>query len=1052
MKYNFDTLSYQDDADEEINRIIQQDKSDSKIKFNFKIQQYQTDAVESITGVFDGESSDGSDRYVFDSGIDGDDSSNQDSEYAFSNHCISIGEDRLFENLKQIQKRNHLNISKSLDKSLGMCSLDIEMETGTGKTYVYIKTMFELNKRYGWSKFIVVVPSIAIREGVKKTFEITKDHFIAQYETVANFFIYDSSNLQLLNDFSCNSGIQVMIINYQAFAVSFEEEKNTKESRIIFDIRDDFQSRSPIDVIAANRPIVILDEPQKLKGDKTQKALRNKFNVLFSLNFSATHEVKHNLIYSLDALDAYNEKLVKKIEVKGIEVKNLAGTSCYIYLDDIILDSKLPPRARIEMEISHSKGVKRETCILSHGDSLYAESNGLEAYRDIFVTEIDYVSGYVEFSNGIRLSPGEVNGDVSEDNLRRIQIRETIASHFEKEEKLYKRGIKCLSLFFIDRVENYRQYDESGNQILGPYGRMFEEEYSRYLRENEQSFDSEYANYVKSIPVTSTHSGYFSIDKKTKHAIDSKVKKKEDCSDDVDAYDLILKDKERLLSFKEPVRFIFSHSALSEGWDNPNVFQICALKHSEKDEKRHQEVGRGLRLCVDCNGNRMDYEKCGELIHDINALTVVAGEGYDDFVRGLQEQISKSLRERPKKVCKELFEGVDVDIEGEEIETDTKTARAIYHALIRKGFLDDSDMPNEDYKKALESGEMILDPGTGLSDYNDVVTEILRGVIEGSFKGIIGNGKNVRINNRLNENFYKKEFQALWNEINHKYTYRVEFDSNELIIKSKQLIDAKLSVSVLSYRLVSGKQKNELEEDDWIEGITFESYIEKTLFLETSGSSVKYDLIGEIATGATITRKTAATILEKINPDKFDMFKQNPEEFITKVCDFIKQAKGTMIVDHILYNRLDDNYDSSIFTQSKSSCDPKNALLGKKHVMDYVCLDGLAVDSVERRFAESLERAEDVTVYAKLPKGFQIPTPIGNYTPDWAIAFDDSEGNKHLFFIAETKGSMKTTQLRPIEQAKIHCAEQLYSLDGSNVHYECVDSFESLLNKIYDLK
>lgn len=1025
---------------------------DSEVKINFKIQQFQTDAVESIVDIFKGEQSDKANKYIFDMGKYYKHLLNPEIKVGYSNHPISLSDELLLENLNRVQKKNNLKVSKSIDQSLGKCSLDIEMETGSGKTYVYIKTMFELYERYGWSKFIVVVPSIAIREGVKKTFEMTKDHFKAQYGKTANFFIYNSSNLQKLNDFSREPGIYVMIINYQAFASSFDEDGKTKESRIILSEREEFESRKPIDVIAANNPIVILDEPQKLRGNGTQNVLKKRFNVLFSLYFSATHKVKHDLIYSLDALDAYNQKLVKKIEVKGIEVKNLSGTSCYIYLDDIVLDSKLPPRARVEIEVSYFNGVKRETRILSNGDNLYEESSGLEEYRDAFITDIDYLNGYVEFSNGIRLSPGEVNGDVSEDNLRRIQIRETIVSHFEKEAKLYKMGIKCLSLFFIDRVDNYRQYDEFGNQVLGPYGRMFEEEYNNYLREYEQSFDSDYMNYVKSIPVSSTHNGYFSIDKKTKHAIDSKVKKKDDFSDDVDAYDLILKDKERLLSIEEPIRFIFSHSALSEGWDNPNVFQICALKHSVNNDRKHQEVGRGLRLCVDNHGDRMDLEKCGGLIHDINVLTVVAGEGYDEFVKGLQSKMSEYLRERPKAVSKKLFEGVIVDKDGMEIETDTETATAIYHALIRKGFVDDSDMPNEECKKALESGEMILDPGTGLSHYNDAVTEILRGVMEGSFKGIIENGKNLRINNRLNENFYKKEFQALWNEINHKYTYRVEFDSNELIVKSQQLINARLSVSILSYRLVAGKQKNELDEDDFKKRTAFESNIEKTSFLETFGSLVKYDLIGEIATGATITRKTAATILEKINPDKFDMFKQNPEEFITKVCDFIKQAKGTMIVDHILYNRLDDTYDSSIFTQSKSSCDPKNALLGKKHVMDYVCLDGLAVDSVERRFAESLERAKDVTVYAKLPKGFQIPTPIGNYTPDWAIAFDDSEGNKHLFFVAETKGSMKTTQLRPIEQAKIHCAEQLYSLKGSNVHYECIDSYEGLLNKIRALE
>ena len=1026
------------------------------MQFTFKIQSFQEDAVDNIVEVFRGESLTNNSLYRYDDGVKKPRFYTNEGlffkeDIAYSNHPISLTPEQLLSNINRIQQQNHIKKSSKLDKTLGGCSIDIEMETGTGKTYVYINTMFELNKHYGWNKFIVVVPSIAIREGVKKTFQITEDHFMGRYGKKARYFVYDSSQLMELEQFSTSSDINVMIINSQAFASSFKKEGSNKNSKIIFSERDEFQSRCPIDVIAANNPIVILDEPQKLKGTGTQNVLKESFNVLFSLHFSATHEIKHNLVYSLDALDAYNEKLVKKIEVKGIEVKNLAGTSCYIYLEDIILDPKLPPRAKIEMEISHFNGVKRETRILSEYDNLYMESKGLEAYRDVYITDIDYNNGCVEFSNGIRLSPGEVNGDVSEDNLRRIQIRETIISHFEKEQKLFKRGIKCLSLFFIDHVDKYRQYDTSGNQILGPYGRMFEEEYNHYLSKNKQSFNPEYMEYIESITVSSTHNGYFSVDKKTKRNIDSTVKGKEKFSDDVDAYDLILKDKERLLSFEEPTRFIFSHSALSEGWDNPNVFQICALKHSESTTRKHQEVGRGLRLCVDRDGNRMDLEECGGLIHEINTLTVIAGEGYEEFVRDLQSEISMNLRERPKKVNEESFKGVEVEVGGNDIIVDEETAKSIYRALFHKGFLDDSGLPNEKCKNALESGEVILDSNTGLSKYNNVVTETLRGIIDGSCEGIIGNAKKVRVNNRLNENFYKKEFQALWNEINHKYTYRVEFDSNELINNSVKLING-LTVSTLSYRLVAGNQKNELEEDDLKERTAFETKKEKTSFLESTGSTIKYDLVGEIANGSTITRSTAAAILTKMEQKEFDMFKLNPEEFISKVCNHIKEAKATTIVDHIKYNRLDDTYDSSIFTQSKSSCDPKNALLGKKHVMDYVCLDGLAVDSVERRFAESLERAEDVTVYAKLPKGFQIPTPIGNYTPDWAIVFDDSEGNKHLFFIAETKGSMKSTQLRAIEKAKIHCAEQLYTINVSDVHYACVDSYQSLIDIIGPLK
>lgn len=843
------------------------------MRFNFKIQPYQTDAVESIVDVFKGECFDDSNTYVFDMGAYYNRLLKTKDVEAYSNHPLSLEDDQLLDNIKRIQISSDISISKDLDNTLGKCSLDIEMETGTGKTYVYIKTMFELNKRYGWSKFIVVVPSIAIREGVRKTFEITQNHFMEHYQKKARFFVYDSSNLQMLDDFSRRSGINVMIINSQAFASSLKEGGTSKESRIIYSVRDEFQSRRPIDVIAANNPIVILDEPQKLSGKATQDALKKNFNALFSMNFSATHKVNHNLIYSLDALDAYNQKLVKKIEVKGIETKNLAGTSCYIYLDDIVLDPKLPPRIRIEMEISYSNGVRRDTRILSQGDNLYIESRNLETYRDVFVTHINPNQNYVEFSNGLKLSPGEVNGDTSEENLRRIQIRETILSHFEKENQLFKKGIKCLSLFFIDQVDNYRQYDESGNPILGPFGKMFEQEYSRILNERGQFFDPEYIKYVQSIPIESTHRGYFSIDKKTKRNIDSPIKGKSEYSDDVDAYDLILKDKERLLSFEEPTRFIFSHSALSEGWDNPNVFQICALKHSDSSIRKRQEVGRGLRLCVNSNGERMDLEECGDLIHDINKLTVIASEGYDSFVKDLQKEISEDLRERPTKIDKDLLSGMRVTIEGEGKVISGEVANKIYHQLIRLGYVDDSDMPTDDCRKAIESGIAFFDSTSELAAYNDAAMELVRIVVEGgTLEGMIDDGKKTRIReNRLNENFNRKEFQALWHEINHKYTYRVEYDSQELIRKSIKSIDDSLFVSRLSYIITRGDQDEQLNENDLKKGKAFEKKKQETKELESSGSSVKYDLIGEIATGSTITRNTAVEILKGIEQKKFDM-------------------------------------------------------------------------------------------------------------------------------------------------------------------------------------
>ena len=672
------------------------------MKFNFKIQQYQTDAVDAVVKVFNGQGFHDKISYIRDLGkmkskdmqmtLGFTDEEMQlydpTNDTGYKNELVELSDEQLLNNIQTLQRQNNIKLSNSLVKDMGRCSLDIEMETGTGKTYVYIKTMFELNKKYGWSKFIVVVPSIAIREGVKKSFEITADHFMEHYGKKARFFIYNSSNLNQLDNFSSSSGINVMIINTQAFASSLKEDGRSKEARIIYSKRDEFGSRRPIDVIKANRPIIILDEPQKMGGEVTQKALKN-FNPLFSLNYSATHAKHHNLIYVLDALDAFNKKLVKKIEVKGFEVKNFRGTDSYLYLEQIVLSSKKPPMAKIELEIGYNKSINRESRILGVGDDLYYVSQEMEQYKGYTISEIDPLRGTVTFTNGEVISTGDIVGDISEKDMRRIQIRETILSHFEKEEKLFDKGIKCLSLFFIDEVAKYRQYDENGDEVLGEYGKMFEQEYINVLNEYVTLLDTPYQRYLKSTcsDVEEVHKGYFSIDKKG-HAIDSKVKRGSEFSDDISAYDLILKNKERLLSFDEPTRFIFSHSALREGWDNPNVFQICTLKHSDSNTAKRQEVGRGLRLCVNQNGNRMDVESCGETVHDINVLTVVASESYKTFVTDLQSDIKTVLYDRPTVATSEFFKGKYIKVDDVPTLIDDETANAIEFYLIQNGYVD----------------------------------------------------------------------------------------------------------------------------------------------------------------------------------------------------------------------------------------------------------------------------------------------------------------------------------------------------------------------------
>lgn len=1034
------------------------------MKFQYKIQQYQTDAVEAVVNVFAGQGLQEKVKYIRDVGkvtntpsqvaMEGVDDYDPYDDTAYKNAEITLESAALLTNIKRIQKDNNIKMSSKLVGDLGACSLDIEMETGTGKTYVYIKTMFELNKRYGWSKFIVVVPSIAIREGVKKSFESTADHFMEHYGKKARFFIYDSKNLNQLDSFSSDSGINVMIINTQAFAASLKEGAKNKDARIIYSKRDEFQSRRPIDVIKANRPILILDEPQKMGGEVTQKALKN-FNPLFSLNYSATHKTEHNMVYVLDALEAYNQKLVKRIEVKGFEVKNFRGTDSYLYLQEIVLSKNKPPMAKIEFEIARKIGFKRETRTLGVGDDLYYKSEQMEQYKEGYtISEIDPISGTVTFLNGEVLATGNVVGDVSEKDMRRIQIRETILSHFEKEEKLFNQGIKTLSLFFIDEVAKYRQYDEEGNELLGEYGKAFEEEYLDILNSIPMLEDTPYHRYLREMcsDVSAVHKGYFSIDKKG-HAVDSKIKRGTEFSDDISAYDLILKNKERLLSFEEPTRFIFSHSALREGWDNPNVFQICTLKHSDSQTAKRQEVGRGLRLCVNQQGNRMDAISCENTVHDINVLTVIASDSYKDFVRALQSDIKKVLYERPTKASIEYFEGKTVRVGEETHEITKEEAKSIYFYLIQNRYIDREENVTDEYRADVQNNTLMELP-MDLQPMGDDVHKLVQAIFDESvLDDMIQNAHETKVkDNPLNDNFYKKEFQTLWNYINHKYAYTVNFDSEELIQKAVAHINAKLFVSELQYTTTFGAQKAEMNQYEIERGAAFKVSKSRTQRLSHAHtSSVKYDLVGKIAEGTTLTRKTVVRILKGMEPKKLYLFKNNPEEFIAKVIRLIKEQKATMIVEHISYDQIAGSYDSSIFTAEKSSQSFENAFKANKHIQDYVFTDGNAEKSVERRFAENLDEAEEVCVYAKLPKGFAIPTPVGNYSPDWAIAFNEGTV-KHIYFIAETKGSMSTMDLRPIEQAKIDCARKLFNnISTSKVRYEAVDDYEHLLSIVNSL-
>ena len=1007
------------------------------MKFKFKIQQYQTEAVENTVNVFAGQpAQQGQKGYRIDLGKRAQTIAFEGEDSGYSNGEIVLTNEQILDNIRDIQVAQLIQPSTSLAKGQGRVSLDIEMETGTGKTYVYIKTMFELNRRYGWCKFIVVVPSIAIREGVAKSFSMLEDHFMEHYGKKARWFVYNSSNLQQLDQFSQDSGISVMIINTQAFAASMKEGAKNKESRIIYSKRDEFASRRPIDVIAANRPIIIMDEPQKMEGEATQTALK-KFNPLFTLNYSATHKTKHDTIYALDAYDAYKERLVKRIQVQGFEIKNLRGTSHYLYLDGIDLSPKHPPVARIELETRNAAGaIRREIKKFDVGDDLRAES-GLAEYEGFTVTEINPRGrGYVTFLNGTTISCGEVIGDSNEEAMQRVQIRETIRAHFEKEKELFNRGIKCLSLFFIDEVANYRQYDDDGNEVKGKFQRIFEEEYARLVNNYMTVFDTDYDKYLRRFRPCETHRGYFSIDKKGR-SVNSAVKRGSDLSDDISAYDLILKNKERLLSFDEPTRFIFSHSALREGWDNPNVFQICTLRHSNSTTTKRQEVGRGLRLCVDKDGVRQDKQTLGDDIHAINVLTVIANESYADFTSALQRETREALRDRVTAASQDYFLGRIVkDASGEQHKISLAEASTIIGYLYQNEYVDDDGRLTPTYLSAADKGELAPLPPK-LQPISEGVMKLVAGIFNPKvLDDMVEPVETTTPENNLNENFDNERFQEMWNEINNKYVYTVHYDSNELIEKVVVALRANLTVTKLQYVKVTGTQDSDKVTEF---GNTKTTTSELS---DVSTSNVPYDLVGDIARGARLTRRSVVKILQGID-NKVLLFKNNPEEFIRNVVKTIREQKATMIVEHISYNRIAGKYDSSIFVPERK-LNINKVIEAQKHITPYVAFDS----DGERQFAEALEGATEVQVYAKLPRKLKIPTPVGNYAPDWAIVFNDGTV-RHVFFVAETKGSLDGMELRGVEKAKTECAKKLFNrISTSKVRYGVVDKFENLYNLI----
>jgi type III restriction enzyme len=1008
------------------------------MKLKFTQQSFQTDATKSVVDCFSGQPKRSGQKYALDPGraeagtvaeLPGMDGG------GFANNKIAIPFNQVLENIRGVQRRQNLPISTELKKtSVSEVNLDVEMETGTGKTYCYIKTMFELNRDYGWSKYIVVVPSIAIREGVLKSFEIMADHFLETYGKKARHFVYNSKQLPNLESFSSDAGINVMIINVQAFNARGEDAR-----RIYLEL-DDFQSRRPIDVIKKNRPILILDEPQKMEGKATTEKLA-EFDPLFILRYSATHKTEHNKVYRLDAIDAYNQKLVKKIKVRGITVKGLAGTNPYLYLESIKIATTKPPEARAELELMQKSGIKRVHRTLKKGDDLYTLSEKLEQYRGFVVSDVNAIENTISFTNGIVLSAGEATGDVNEAALRRIQIREAIKAHFEKEQALFSQGIKVLSLFFIDEVAKYRSYNESGEQA-GEYAQIFEEEYNSQLNEVLALEDPSYERYLRGIQASKTHSGYFSIDKKTKRLVNPDVKTRGESAgeaEDVDAYDLILRDKERLLTFEEPVRFLFSHSALREGWDNPNVFVICTLKHSDDTVSRRQEVGRGMRLSRNQSGDRIDDPA---IVHQVNVLTVVANESYKDFVSKLQKETIESLSARPKQANAEYFQGKVLKTQTGDVIVTPQLARLVERYLVKNDYADTEERIAESYHMAKKGGTLAPLPQE-LEPYKEQVLQLIESVFSNEQLPEIEDDRKGKVNS-LNENFQKKEFQELWTRINHKAIYAVDFKTEELIEKSIKTLDKELKVTPLQYTVTAGVQKKEASYEEVKKGDAFVVQENTTDYLTSSARSlVKYDLIGKLADDTKLTRKTIATILLRINPAVFSQYKANPEDFILKAGTFINEQKATVVVEHITYDTTEGAYETPvIFTERKE--DLSKGFKANRHIYDYVFTDS----TIERDFVGELDASSEVIVYAKLPKSFHIPTPVGNYNPDWAIAFNKDKV-KHVYFIAETKGSMSSMELRKTEESKIDCARKFFAkITSDQVRYDMINSYGKLMELV----
>ncbi len=883
------------------------------MKLNFDANlQYQQHAIKSITDLFEGQPMEDT---IMEYDLNEPGSLNLIN--GVGNNLV-LSEKQILENLKKIQERNEVPVSDRLD---GM-HFSVEMETGTGKTYVYLRTIYELNLLYGFKKFVIVVPSIAIREGVLKNLEITHEHFQNLYDnTPVNFQVYDSKKVSALRGFATNNNIEILVINIDSFA---------KDENIINKPNDKLNGQKPIEFIQATNPFVIVDEPQNMETEKRIKAIDN-LNALCTLRYSATHRNLYNLTYSLNPVKAYDLGLVKQIEVDSIIEEN-AYNDAFISVDSVTA-TKTKVTAKVFININDKGGVKKKKVTVNVGDDLYKLSNEREIYSDGYIIEeIDAVNNCISLSNGSILYKGDTQGGLT-DEVMQMQIRKTIEEHLKKEKRLNKKGIKVLSLFFIDKVANYRQYDDMGNSVQGKFSEWFEEIYREYV--SKPVFKE-----LDKFPVNKIHNGYFSQDKKGKFKDTSGETKADD-----DTYSLIMKDKEKLLDIDNSLRFIFSHSALREGWDNPNVFQICTLNETKSDIKKRQEIGRGLRLAVDQTGNRTFDQ-------NINRLTVIANESYDDFAKTLQ---------------KEIEEDCGVEFKGR-----IKNKRKRTPVRYRKGFE--------------------ADP----------------------------------------------KFLEIWEQLKKKTTYRVDYKTDDLIVFASKAVKDLPEIKAPSIR--STKVSITMTDDGvgtMYAGDKVESY---------GGYSWKIpDVLGYIQSKTELTRSTIHQILTKSG--RIGDILINPQLFLDLSVQAIKRTLYDIMIDGIKYQKINgQEYEMTLFEAQELEVylNEYTFKIGDNSKTIYDEL--IPLDSgVESQFAKDCETSDQIKFYFKLPNWFKIPTPIGNYNPDWAVVFED---DKKIYFVAETKDTggdkVDISKLKPSEQLKIKCGKAHFK-EFEKMEYKVVNKVGQLI-------